>query len=269
MNQPPHESTIKQVWLRAGVPALVTWLLIPVTFLIPRIDSTREPFFDLTNTLSQLAYWVSQSGGRFGAPIVAVLTLSLLVTRRGITLRRRLREAGIVVLVAAIFGGGGTALTVYVLKGQLKVPRPNIVWLAEESDSGVLGMTPEGFYDTGNKAARRRPLTEALSKVPQPVPMSSSIQSHWIEETGYSFPSGHAYAAMFFATFLGLIGATYLSATRLWIFYTLLPWALAVCYSRSILRVHTPIDITVGGLLGLAVGFLAWAAARSLIRRFG
>ena len=145
---------------------------------------------------------------------------------------------------------------------------PNIIWMAGESGSGPLGMTPEDFYESGDKEARREPLATALNRVPRPFPLSSSIEAHWIEETGYSFPSGHAFSAMFLATFFLAIGATYLATKRLWIFYALLPWALAVCYSRSILRVHTPTDITVGGLLGLAVALLAWAVARTLVRRF-
>ena len=73
---------------------------------------------------------------------------------------------------------------------------------------------------------------------------------------------------MFVATFFLMTAATYLTTKRLWMFYALLPWALAVCYSRPILRVHTPIDITVGGLQGLVVGLVAWVIARTLIRRF-
>jgi membrane-associated phospholipid phosphatase len=34
------------------------------------------------------------------------------------------------------------------------------------------------------------------------------------------------------------------------------------------LRVHTPVDITIGGLQGLVLGLMAWAIARMLIRRF-
>jgi phosphatidylglycerophosphatase B len=152
------------------------------------------------------------------------------------------------------------------IKYQLKIPRPNIVWLAGENGSGPLGMTAEDFYATGNKEAHRVPLTEVLSK--KPVPLSPVIEAHWIEETGYAFPSGHSFSAMFIATFFLMIAVTYLTSKRLWLFYLLLPWALAVCYSRPILRVHTPADITVGSFQGLAVGLLAWAITRSLIRRF-
>ncbi|MCU7959823.1 MAG: phosphatase PAP2 family protein [gamma proteobacterium symbiont of Bathyaustriella thionipta] len=48
----------------------------------------------------------------------------------------------------------------------------------------------------------------------------------------------------------------------------LLPWALAVCYSRSLLRLHTPADILLGGLQGLLLGFIGWALTQYLKRRF-
>jgi len=265
---PSGEATTKQVSCWAIVPAIVTWLLLPVTFLLPVVDSTRAPYFELTNTFSQFALWLSHSGGRFGAPIVAVVMLVLLVARSGISLRRRWKETVFVALVALFFGAGGTAFSVYVIKQQLKVPRPNIISLSGDTGSGALGMTAKAFYESGNKADRREPLAKALTDGSVPVQLSPSIAAHWIEETGYSFPSGHSFSAMFLATFFLTVGATYLATKRLWMFYSLLPWALAVCYSRSILRVHTPTDITVGGLLGLAVGLLAWAVARSLNRRF-
>ena len=267
-NKARHEATIEHVLLRAAVPSIVTWSLIPLTFMLPMLDSTTSPYFDLTQTFSQLAYWLSQSGGKLGVPVIAILMLMLLVTRGVITFQRRWKESSVVVLIAAICAGGGAAFNENIVKAQLKIPRPNIIWLAGDNGSGPLGMTPEDFYESGDKEARRKPLAKVLSRIPSPVPLSSSIEALWIEETGYSFPSGHAFSAMFFATFFLTMAATYLTSKRLWMFYALLPWALAVCYSRPILRVHTPTDITLGGLQGLAVGLVAWAVARTLIRRF-
>jgi hypothetical protein len=55
-NSARHEASIEQVLLRAAVPAIVTWSIIPLTFMLPTVDSTRSPYFDLTQTFSQLAY---------------------------------------------------------------------------------------------------------------------------------------------------------------------------------------------------------------------
>ena len=81
-------------WLSALAPLVMAWLFILVAFLIPMLDSTREPYFDLTRPFSQLAYWVSRTGGKYGVPIVAASMIALLVTRRGIPSQRRWKETG-------------------------------------------------------------------------------------------------------------------------------------------------------------------------------
>ena len=255
-----NETATRRVILRAGIPAILSFSLIPLAFIFPLVDAARAPYIDLTGIFSHLAYWLSQSGGKYGAPFVAVSMLAIFVAQRSITSKRKWKETGVIVLVAAICAGGGAALNEHVLKPLLKVPRPNIIWLAGEMGSGPLGMTPEVFYESGGKEVRR----ELLAAVP--LPLSPVIKAVWIDATGYSFPSGHAYSAMFLAVFFLSIGVTYLTKKRSGIFYVLLPWALAVCYSRSILRVHTPADITAGGALGLMVGIAAWILARRLIR---
>ncbi|MFW2373965.1 MAG: phosphatase PAP2 family protein [Gammaproteobacteria bacterium] len=268
MQEATTEASTVQVILRAGVPAFVTWLLLSLSFLVPLLDSTKPPYFSLDQVFPEMAYWLSQSGGKFGATIIGLLLLVLLVTRYGINNNRRWKEAGVVLLIATIFAGGGAAFNEHIIKTKLKIPRPNIIWLAGENGSGPLGMTTEQFYNRGNKEVRSQLLRETLRQQPAPVALSGSIEAHWIDETGYSFPSGHAYSAMFFAAFFLAIAASYLSTKRIWLFYALLPWALAVCYSRTILRLHTPADITLGGLQGLVLGMIAWAIARTLIRKF-
>ncbi len=198
-------------------------------------------------------------------PFIVLSMLVLLITRNGISFPRRWKEASIIIFIVAICAGGGAIFNEHFIKAQLKVPRPNIIWLAGENGSGPLGVTAKEFYKIGNKEDRRTPLAKILAN--HPLPLSPAIEAHWIEETGYAFPSGHSFSAMFFATFFLLFAATYLFTKRLWLFYLLLPWALAVCYSRPILRVHTPADITVGSLQGLIIGFLAWAIAQPLIRK--
>ena len=245
----------------------MTWALIPLAFIVPYLDSTKPPYYDLTHSTAQLAYLLSRSGGKYGIPILATLMLTLLVTRRGISGARRWKEAIVVAFIAALFGGGGAALNEHVIKERIQVPRPNIVFLAGENGSGSLGMIPEEFYTSGDSGVRSELLEKSLQRLPASLQLSSAIASHWIETTGYSFPSGHSYSAMFYATFFLILASTYLKSKRIRVFYALLPWALGVCYSRAILRVHTPNDIVVGGLFGLAVGLFAWAIARSVIRR--
>ncbi len=268
IDRPNYEVNTAKVSLRAGVPILGTWVLMLLAFLLPAVDSTRPPFFDLKGGIAQVALFLSQTGSKFGIPVIALSMIALVVTRSGIARRRRWQELIVLVSIMAIFGGAFAAFNENLLKEWIKIPRPNIVWLAGEDGTGPLGMTAEAFYKSGKKETRSNLLAQTLEKDPAPVRLSAAIEEHWIHETGYSFPSGHAFSSMFFASFLLAIAVTYASRKRYWIFYIVLPWALGVCYSRSILRVHTPADIAMGSLLGVLAAIAAWAAVRRLIRAF-
>jgi phosphatidylglycerophosphatase B len=251
--------TLGRVVRRLAWPLLVTYAVLAGSLWCPLVDSTRAPYFDLTSNFAMVVYWITQSGGKFGMPFVGVTMLMLLITRHGISTERRVVECVVVVIVLAVCAGGGAMLNEHGLKTVLQVPRPNVVYLA---GSGRLEMSPEEFYAQGDKQARREPLREVLDAKPPPVKLAPEIRAHWIEETGYSFPSGHAFSALFFAVFFAALGVSYLATPRLWLVYLMFPWALAVCYSRPILRVHTPTDIAVGGLEGIVAGCAAYLIAR-------
>lgn len=262
-----NQAIFSTVFFRAGLPIIIAWLLLFLAYFIALIDSTREPFADLGSKDSHILYLLSQSGGTTGTTIIAVLMLALLLIYGRVTSKRQILTIGIMILIVAGCIGGGAFLNEFIIKEQLKVPRPNIIALAGENGSGPLGMTPEEFYGSGGKVVRSKLLAEVLNSESNPVSLIPSIKTHWIKETGYSFPSGHSFASMSIATFFLFLSATYLSMSRLWPFYFLLPWAVAVCYSRSILRVHTPTDIVVGGFIGLMVGLIAWIVTRKMTRR--
>ncbi|WOO39638.1 phosphatase PAP2 family protein [Rubellicoccus peritrichatus] len=259
---------MKSVFLRAILPAIVICALIPLAYVIPLLDSTAPPYFDLTQTLPQIAYWFSESGGKVGTPILAITLIILLVTRKGITQRRKWLEAGVFVLAIMISAGGGAWLNENLIKERLKVPRPNIIWLAGENGTGLLGMTPSEFYKTGDKEARSQLLEIIIKSAPDQPPLSPAIKAHWIAETGYSFPSGHAFSAILIATFFLATAVPSVNTNRICFFYALLPWALVVCLSRVILRVHSPTDIIVGALEGLIIGVITWTITNRLIKRF-
>jgi len=91
-------------------PLLMTYSLLPAAWLFPVVDSTREPYFDLTTGFATANYWVAQSGGKTGVPIIGVLMLVLLVTRHGISGARRTLEIALVLIIVTICAAGGAAL---------------------------------------------------------------------------------------------------------------------------------------------------------------
>ncbi len=67
----------------------------------------------------------------------------------------------------------------------------------------------------------------------------------------YGFTSAHASNHFAIALFLGLIFRN----TYKWMLVFLLAWAALISYSRIYLGVHFPLDVVVGGLIGLILGF--------------
>ena len=255
---------IKPVLWQLAFPLLVAYALIPLSFLIPSTNATRPPFFNLNSWFALCAYGITATGDLLGAALTGILMLVILATRAATSWKHRLRETGIVLGWLVLMAGGGAALNEYVLKPALAFPRPNIVYLAGVDGSGPLKMPAQKFYAL-EKEIRRQHLRTVLETNPAPVVLHHKIREHWIATSGHSMPSGHAFTAMFFATFFLALGLSWLSGSRLGFFYFLLPWAVAVCHSRVILSVHNPIDIFAGGTIGIALGVLAFMLTRASV----
>ena len=210
-----------------------------------------------------VAYWIAESGGASGIPLIGALMTALVVGRGGVSNGRRVTEMLLIVFVVTVLLGGGAALDEHVVKPVFAVSRPNILELSQSpADAPILGLSPAEFYALPDKTKRSEHLTKVLTEV---VKLDKSVRGHWIAETGYSFPSGHSFSSMMFATFFLAMGLSYFSGRRLWVFYLLVVWAVAVCFSRPILRVHSPTDICIGALKGILVGTLAFLLVRRIL----
>lgn len=254
---PPTQAPLKNVLLRLACVILPAGVLLPLTYFFPPID--------LTGPIAQSAYWIAASGGTVGIPLIGFTMTALLVSRPGHSGKQRAAEAVAIVLALATFLGVGAYLNEHLVKPIFAVPRPNIIELAETTHA-ALKMSAEEFYATmSTKAERSAYLTSVLTAEFE-LPMDDYVRRHWIHESGYSFPSGHSFSAMLVATGFLALGLSYLSRARLWVFYVLVAWALAVCYSRPILRVHSPTDVCVGGLEGIVFGVLAFLLIRGILK---
>jgi hypothetical protein len=171
-----HDLDYSRIFYRAGLPVILSWLLLLLSFLIPISSTTSPPYFDLSQGGMDLVYWVSESG-KYGAPVVGLLALTVLLSRHEIDSSRRTKEFIIVALTASVLAGGGALANEYFIKTELQVPRPNIVWLAGENGNGPLGMTTEEFYSIGNSEARSASLAEVLQQDSNPVLLTSSIKA--------------------------------------------------------------------------------------------
>jgi len=253
----------KRPWNRVAVKGnLFRWgcFVVPACSVLPA--SGALPDVDLTGRFALLAYVVSASGSLLGIPWLALLMTGLLVGRPGVPKQRRAAEASVLLAALLLVLAGGACLNEHFIKPALAVARPDIIELA---DAGALGMTIEEFYALEDKPSRSGHLRKVLeAEGLDAVALHPWIREHWIAETGFSFPSGHSFAAMTFATFFLAMGLVHLEGPRLAPFYLLLPWAVMVCCSRTILRVHSATDVTCGALLGVVVGVTTFVVVRGV-----
>ena len=66
----------------------------------------------------------------------------------------------------------------------------------------------------------------------------------------YSFPSSHA--ANHFS--IGIFSAVTMGKTYKWVWPTAILWAILVSYAQVYVGVHYPLDVTVGGMIGILTG---------------
>lgn len=258
---PPDVVAALVATLRWIVPAYVV-LLLP--YVVDRLDPGAAPNVDLTGTFATVAWGFAESGQTLGIVGIAAVLLAVFVTRPGPSGRRRWVELAVVIVVSVGFLYGGKLVNDHVVKPAIGTARPNIVELA---DAGVLEMTVDDFYDLpqGERSAHldRIKSAEGFGE----ITMSPQVRDHWVKETAFSRPSGHALAAMTFATYYVAMAATWLSGWRRWVVHLLVPWAVIVCLSRPVLRVHWPADVLIGAAAGVALGCGAYLVTRLLLDR--
>ncbi|MBA4054431.1 MAG: hypothetical protein C0490_06955 [Marivirga sp.] len=81
------------------------------------------------------------------------------------------------------------------------------------------------------------------------------ILDHWVDEAGYSFPSGHSFNAFLLASILAF--GIYQSDRKVkYLYFIPLLWALLVALSRVAVGAHSPLDVSVGAGIGLIVSHI-------------
>ena len=229
---------------------------VVASFLLPAIA--------LDGSLANLAVLVADSATAHWLPFVALGLVAVLVSRPGLSGRRRGLEAGAAIGIMLVILAGNAALNEFVIKPVFAVPRPNLIALA---DDGALGLGVDEFYALGDKQARRDYLGPRLDALTEPR-LGQRVRGHWLIETGYSFPSGHATASMTFAALMAAAALRWARGWRQAVMLAVPVWAVAVACSRPLLRVHTPIDVSVGAAVGVVLGTLGFVVLHTIVVRF-
>jgi len=254
-------------WRASGL-VLIAWCFLPLSFVIPELNSNHPPFFNLQGWVASMALGFSHSAGKFGLPLVLLVGLVGLVLDIEQPRFTRMKLLLSALALSLLMIGTGSYVNEHWTKTQFEIPRPNIgVVLMSQKGEPVVS-SAEAFYQSGHKSERSAVLAKVLEKSTVSDHISAGVKQHWVAETGYSFPSGHSFAAFFCASFLFLLGFSYARGASRVLLIFILPWAVLVAYSRTVLLVHSPLDICVGGLVGMLWGLLAVKGALVLWRIF-
>lgn len=245
-----HTSPVSAPKVATAIAALVTIGVLPALLVSwPELDGA----------LAKGAWVMAESGSRTGLPVLLVAALVLLGTRPS---GRPMLEVPIVTFVLAIVLGGGAALNEFVIKPAFAIPRPNIVHLSE---AGALDATPEFFYAIGDRSERSKALAPALDH-PEAPALAPEVRAHWLLETGWSFPSGHAMASTGVAVSLAILALSWVTGWRRRVLFIFVVWAIGVCWSRVLLGVHTPFDLVAGIAAGATLGAIAGTLCLRLVQ---
>ena len=216
--------------------------------------------------LNNVAWWLTGSASVYGIPVMAIIMLLLVSRQPPRPWRGRSADMMVIASLLLVALGLVSILNEHVIKPGFHVFRPNILQLADNPPAQpALKISAAAFYELPDKDTRSSYLSGILNAADYNGPeLQPLLKHHWIEETGYSFPSGHTTAAMALASFFLALALTRFRGRQL-IPYLMLPfWALMVAWSRTVLQVHTPADVLAGGVQGLVVGLLAWWLYRQL-----
>ena len=206
--------------------------------------------FRADQALSRFWLFLSDSGAQWGVGTMLFLATALVASKQTGTKARILKGiyflGGLFVVLLAF-----AATNEFVTKPLVAAPRPYALKLEAEG----LFRAAE-FYTLPNNRERSLFLRKTFDEHPDhPVVKSldPKIREHWELETGFSFPSGHSLNAFLFAVVLAFLIQWLLPQGRRWVWIPFL-WAGGVCLSRIAVGVHSPLDVTVGALLGGLVG---------------
>jgi phosphatidylglycerophosphatase B len=151
-----------------------------------------------------------------------------------------------------VFFGLLAYLNEHFTKHILKAPRPshrymlNQIGLSQKIDS-LYQLDKSQRYDFFARLIKNNPL--------QFRQIDLEIQQHWIDEAGFSFPSGHTFNAFLFAMIISY--AIYHNKSRPgWRRLFLVPfmWAVTVGVSRVAIGAHSALDVSAGATLGILIG---------------
>ena len=238
--------------------SLTAWLLLLIAvwaFPIGFTACAKGSFW------CQAVYWLTESAGKYGTLLITVGAAYLYTirltskTEKTKVFFRSLLSLLVFLSVFAYINEHGT-------KKIMKFLRPSHLYVAEHAAEKI---RPDSLFAL-SKEERRSYLQYTIDKNQTSFnDIDAKVLAHWVEESGFSFPSGHSFNAFLLACVLAF--SIYSNEKHRKLFFFPFAWALFVCISRVAIGAHSALDVSVGAALGMSIAllFLYFDTTRKLI----
>lgn len=208
------------------------------------------------------AYWLTESAGKYGT-LVIVLISGYLYTIRLATRPEKIKAFAKVVCVLLAVLAVFAFVNEHLTKKLLRSPRPSHAYILNEAGRAI---NLDSLYQL-EKEQRQAVFNGLIQASPVlTATIDKKVLDHWVEEAGYSFPSGHSFNAFLLASIL----AFGIRQTRFkkWFFLPFV-WACCIAVSRVAIGAHTALDVSVGAAMGGSLGllFLYFDSTRQVVTR--
>ena len=238
--------------------AVYALLLCAVWFFYPEFTACSKD-----SVWCSIAYWTTESAGKIGTLFIVTITSTLYAISLP-SIKEKVKIFLKTFLVLSILLSAFAFLNEHLLKPAVKLARPSHIFMIKQTHSRA---NLDSLY-TLEEVKRKTFFQELLaSDTLNFKSIDVRILDHWVEEDGYSFPSGHSFNAFLLASILTFsIYQVEHKKIRLLCFLPL-AWAFLVALSRVAVGAHSAMDVSVGAGVGLILShaLLGVTATRDLI----
>lgn len=210
-----------------------------------------------------VGFILTESAGKYGTAAIIIIT-SFCYTIRVESKRMKLHTFIKSFVAVSLFIGALAFVNEYLTKPLSKEVRPSHYYITKKL--GVSHQLDSVYLLT--KTQRKHYFDQLIQNNETYFSnIDIKVLHHWIEEAGYSFPSGHSFNAYLLATIMAF--SIFNATNKKWNRYFWIPflWAFIVALSRVAIGVHNPLDVVVGALAGFAISavFIYFDTTRKLL----
>jgi phosphatidylglycerophosphatase B len=199
-----------------------------------------------------VAYWATESAGRIGTPVIILIT-SFVFAIYAQSLKAKAKTFFKTFIVFSIVLSAFAFLNEHLIKSTLQVARPSHTYIIRQTKSLA---RLDSLYTL--PITERRKFFQGLIDGDTISFRSTDarVLGHWVEEAGYSFPSGHSFNAFLLASILAFSIYYMTNRSVRWLYILPMMWAVLVAVSRVAIGAHSALDVSIGGALGILVSHM-------------